>query len=178
MYHNFERNEIRATVFLKWTDFSDAHPQYGYASIFLPVYTLLLSLDKFLIWVHNFAWSSSNIWAIHIGICKVFMYSNFMLCNLVLLCFRNVAKWDAFNAKNKSSMSKRPISCFYYIHFWQFTQPFNLHPVFWKSRSWEIKVCFKPYQVFTLKNKLGLYYKPEENPGGHPEKFLGSEKNF
>ena len=24
------------------------------------------------------------------------------------------------------------------------TRPFNLHLDFWKSRSWEIKVCFKP----------------------------------
>ena len=24
-YHNFERNEIRAAVFLKWTDFSEIH---------------------------------------------------------------------------------------------------------------------------------------------------------
>ena len=24
------------------------------------------------------------------------------------------------------------------------TRPFNLHLDFWKSRSWEIKICFKP----------------------------------
>ena len=28
-YHNFERNEIRATVFLKWTDFSLGQEKLG-----------------------------------------------------------------------------------------------------------------------------------------------------
>ena len=27
-------------------------------------------------------------------------------------------------------------------------RPFNLNLDFWKSRSWEIKVCFKPYKNF------------------------------
>ena len=55
------------------------------------------------------------------------------------------------------------------------TRPFNLHLDFWKSRSWEIKVCFKPRKIASpgnldfflglhLEKKLGLYYKSERNP--------------
>ena len=84
--------------------------------ICIDTYTCLysiLSLDKLLKWVHNFTWSSSNIWAI---------YAKFscMPCFRILCCVtwfyfareRLPNELDAFYAKNKSSMSKRPISCF------------------------------------------------------------------
>ena len=39
-----------------------------------------------------------------------------------------------------------PFSCVFLLNVLErlYLQPFNLHLDFWKWRSWEIKVCFKP----------------------------------
>ena len=64
---------------------------------------------------------------------------------------------------------------------WFLFQPFNLHLDFWKSRSWKIKVCFKPWKNFRSckpgffsrsppRKKLDLYHKPEKKISWQTEK--------
>ena len=71
----------------------------------------------------------------------------------------SISKLKATNANQTETETKFQYSAF-------------LNPNFWKSKSWEIKVYFKPWK------KLSLYYKAEKNLGAKPEKksrFAGPE---
>ena len=102
------------------------------SKIFDQVQKILTKVKKFWTWSKYFWTSIWNRHKLENNPCTIVQKLHFWHYPSLCVC-------SEINKENVSTLSGPGDGRFYTL-----IRPFNLHLHFWKSRSWKIKVCFKP----------------------------------
>ena len=165
---NFIKLELKYlqnySVFL-CLSFSSERKIWGLDIIYFPEN---LSLE--LLWycdlaISFFCWPEIRIWsslASTMGLTFWWNWNDFdqhdvNLCFFYLVTATHDISWPG-PSMNITNLSKKLLNGLVSGH----SRSFNLHLDFWKSRSWKIKVCFKPefFSSSPPRKKLDWYHKP------------------